>query len=287
MGLQDREYYRDETSPVGIQFNFQTMVAKLIVVNVGLFIVNIFSSGQLFDYLKASPASLVNISRCWQLLTYGFAHVDPVHILFNMFALWMFGREVEARRGSNEFLVVYLVTLVMGSVVWCGRYLLGGFPADVVEAAANGPWLLGASGAVSAVVMLFILANPKQQLLLFFVVPVPAWAVGALFIFLNVVGTDNNVAYDVHLVGIACAFLYHFSRVTLTRGLPSWVTSSAGRLQGKPALKVHDPDDHYADLDAEADRILDKVHREGESSLTRRERKILKDYSRRMRQKHH
>ena len=100
-------------------------------------------------------------------------------------------------------------------------------------------------------------------------------------------GTDNNVAYDVHLVGIACAFLYHFSGITFTRWVPGWLTSTAGRLQPKPSLKVHDPEDDYADLDAEADRILDKVHREGESSLNRRERKILKDYSRRMRQKHH
>ena len=280
MGLQDREYYRDETSPPGIQFNFQTMVSKLILVNVGLFVINIFTSGRLFSYMAATPDSLVDITRVWQLLTYGFAHANPFHILFNMFALWMFGREVEARRGSQEFLAVYLLSLVIGGTVWCGRYLLMG--------SEGGASLVGASGAVSTVIMLFILANPKRQLLLFFAIPAPAWAVGALFVFMNMMGmrSNENIAYDVHLAGVACAFLYHFSGVTLTRWAPGWLSSAARGLKSKPKLKVHDPDDQYSDLDSEADRILDKVHREGESSLNRRERQILKDYSRRMRQKH-
>lgn len=279
MGLQDREYYRDETPPAGLQFNLKTMVAKLVVANAVLFIVNMLTSGWLFDHMRATPESLTDITKVWQLLTYGFAHGDPIHILFNMFALWMFGRDVEERRGSNEFLIVYLVALVLGSVFWCGRCLLTN--ADVVG-------LVGASGAVSTIVMLFILANPKRKLLLFFVYPVPAWIVGVLFIVINVLGTrsEGNVAYDVHLVGIAFAFLYHFSRTKFERLVPGWLTSTTGKLKSKPSLKVHDPEAYYADLDAEADRILDKVHREGESSLNRRERKILKDYSRRMRQKH-
>ncbi len=60
-----------------------------------------------------------------------------------------------------------------------------------------------------------------------------------------------------------------------------------GRLfKRRPDLKVHRPSEYYRDLDEQADRLLEKVHREGESSLSPKERRILEDYSRRMRQKH-
>ena len=57
---------------------------------------------------------------------------------------------------------------------------------------------------------------------------------------------------------------------------------------GAPQLKVHDPEveERYREMDDEADRLLDKVHREGEASLSEKERRLLEDYSRRMRQKH-
>jgi hypothetical protein len=54
----------------------------------------------------------------------------------------------------------------------------------------------------------------------------------------------------------------------------------------RPPLKVHDPERFYQDRDAEADRALEKLHTQGEASLTAKERQILEDYSRRMRQKH-
>jgi hypothetical protein len=56
-------------------------------------------------------------------------------------------------------------------------------------------------------------------------------------------------------------------------------------LKPKPDLRVHDPESYYDDLDAEGDRVLEKLKSEGEQSLTRRERQVLEDYSRRMRQK--
>jgi hypothetical protein len=53
----------------------------------------------------------------------------------------------------------------------------------------------------------------------------------------------------------------------------------------RPKLKIHAPEPTYDNLDAEADRVLEKLHQEGEASLTPRERRVLEDYSRRMRQK--
>jgi len=59
---------------------------------------------------------------------------------------------------------------------------------------------------------------------------------------------------------------------------PKWIKPG-------PSLKVHDPEEYYDNLDAEADRLLEKVNREGLSSLSDKERRVLEDYSRRTRQK--
>src|SRR5690606_19701756 len=100
---------------------------------------------------------------------------------------------------------------------------------------------------------------------------------------------NNPVAYDVHLVGAAFAGAYWYFGWNFR-----WIPGLDGFGQGgkakrwfkpRPELKVHDPEAFYEDLDAEADRLLAKVHEEGEGSLTPREKKILEDYSRRLRQK--
>jgi hypothetical protein len=57
-------------------------------------------------------------------------------------------------------------------------------------------------------------------------------------------------------------------------------------LRPRPKLRIHDPAVRYRELDEEADAVLAKVYREGEASLSAKERKILEDYSRRMQQKH-
>jgi hypothetical protein len=101
-----------------------------------------------------------------------------------------------------------------------------------------------------------------------------------------------SIAFDVHLVGAAFAIAYYRFGWNLGRILPSPAWLGGGRpkfkFRRRPKLKLHDPDaeDHYNEQDDQADRILEKVNREGMDSLSRKERRILEDYSRRMRQKH-
>jgi hypothetical protein len=92
------------------------------------------------------------------------------------------------------------------------------------------------------------------------------------------------VAHDVHLAGAALGFAYFYLQWNFGRLLPG-----RGAMQGfkrKPKLRVHDPDADYQARDTEGDALLEKVNREGLDSLTPREKKILEEYSRRMRQKH-
>lgn len=291
MGLYERDYYQDDIERRGLSIGGKSMVNYLIGVNVAVFVAGMFlNSGRapvdpLTEKLMVSAETLTQPWMLWQLLTAGFAHHGIFHILFNMLSLWMLGRQVEARYGAMEFLRIYLVSVVLGSLAFAAREYFFVSPKDWHSG-------LGASGAVTTIVMLFVLNNPKQMLLLFMVVPVPAWVVGVLLIGLNLLGfaapegtNVQQIAYDVHLAGAAFGATYFYFGWDLgkivVRGL-----RRPRKIKSEAQLKLHDPEDYYQNLDSEADRILDKIHREGETSLTARERKILEDYSRRMRQKH-
>ncbi len=106
------------------------------------------------------------------------------------------------------------------------------------------------------------------------------WIVGSLG------GGRGNVAYTAHLAGAAFAFLYFRSHINLGRLLPARFSFSLNWFKPRPQLRVHDPKDNHPQVDEQADRILDKLHRQGETSLSSKERRILEEYSRRMRQKH-
>lgn len=291
MGLYDRDYYREEQGPPGIQLGGLMMVTKLVIVTAALYLVNKFAGRDnwlMLDALAVKPDVLAKPWLLWKLVTYGFAH-DPLeirHIFWNMFGLWIFGRDVELVYGRKEFLRIYIVALVLGSLVWCLREFFSAAPEDWVP-------LLGASGAVTAVVLLFVFHFPKRTILLFFVLPVPAWVLGLIIVGGNVYNTlfasvGQTVAFDVHLVGAAFAACYFYFGWNIGRVLPG--VGGAGfsrpRIKRRPKLKIHDPDRSYEEQDEEADRLLEKVGREGMDSLTSKERRILEDYSRRMRQKH-
>ena len=224
----------------------------------------------------------------YQFLTAGFAH-DPEnlwHIMGNMFGLYVFGRPLEERYGPREFLRFYLVAPVSRNDH------LGSF---VVTSRAVRPYCLGASGGVTAAIILFCLLFPKATLLLFFAIPIPAWLFGVFLVATDLFGHNEpgsgvQVAFDVHLTGALFALAYwyfgwNFGRLPGLAQLSRLFASPKRWVKPGPSLKVHDPEEYYDNLDAEADRLLEKVNRDGLSSLTDKERRVLEDYSRRTRQK--
>ncbi len=204
------------------------------------------------------------------------------HIFFNMLSLYFLGRSVEDRLGKWEFFRFYILAIVLCGAVWCGLH------------AGNNEILLGASGATTAVTMLFVFCFPQANLLLMMAIPVKAWMVGILIIVLNLFtpnmeGQGNRVAYDVHLVGAAFAAVYFYGGLNLAflgAFIRDLQTKWRGRRQG---MKVYRPTREAggksARDDQESDRILDKIHREGQDSLTAKERKFMEQYSRQVRQR--
>jgi membrane associated rhomboid family serine protease len=302
MGIYDREYYQAE-GPRGFTITGgpRLIVTNLVIITVAISIVAIFTgvTAERNDYRLTSLLALKADAyrrpwEIWNLLSYGFAHAPGIwHVGLNMLMLWMFGREIELRLGRLEFLWYYLTAIVFAGLVWLGlenAWLLG-TEAGTTWGVLRNPTMVGASGGVTAVFILFVWYYPRQTLYVYGLFALPAWVLGAIVIGQDLLraltGQTGNVAWQAHLGGAAFALLYVQLGVRLSQLAPA-----RGRWQrpwkwlGRGArLRVHRPDSDRDTLDAEADRILDKVHREGEQSLSGRERRILEQYSRRMREK--
>lgn len=291
MGIYDRNYYRDDQSNSFFSLNQgvggRSMVLVLIGVNVAAFLLDVFSPDgtNLRDFLALND---IDAARPWywfRILTAAFAHNDAGHLFGNMLVLFFFGRPIEGVYGSKKFLWMYLTAAIFANIVWL-----------LVEAAKPGfSSVLGASGATTAVFLLFCVHFPHQKIYLLFFpfFGIPAWIMGVIFIGQDVLGQLGmstqegvNVAFLVHLSGAAYAYFFYRTRWALDQIIPTdFDTKSIQKsLRSKPKLRVHHPDSSD-DLESQADQVLRKLHEQGETSLSARERKILEEYSRRIKQR--
>lgn len=279
MGIYDRDYARE--SEPGLQVGLPaSMVNRIVLLTGVVYLVQYFASPAFTMFLSLEADWFRRPWQVYQLLTYGFLHApgNVVHVLGNMFVLWMFGRELESRLGAREFLLFYLFSIVVAGLVWSLTTTLTepGMPAFV----------LGASGAVSACVALFALTYPRRTVYLYFAIPVPMWLLGVLWILGDISGATGGsreqVAFTAHLGGAAYGAIYFFTRFLPIR----WLGNLGGKLPrvGRPNLRVHDPDDGEDDLQSQVDRILEKINAQGQDSLTWRERRTLEMASRKYRE---
>jgi membrane associated rhomboid family serine protease len=141
----------------------------------------------------------------WQLATYSFLHDqnDVLHLLFNMWGLFLFGSEIERLFGSRWYASYYMVCVVTAAIAQL-----------IVSAVAGGPpyATVGASGGVFGLLLAFGVYFPRRQLMLIFPpVPMPAWVFvllyGVIELFLGVTGTAPGVAHFAHLGGMVGGFL--------------------------------------------------------------------------------
>ncbi len=283
MGIYDRDYVRRDAPALGARD--LSAVALLIGANLLIYVAAIaVKEGPrypLVDWLKLEVGSLERPWEWWRFVSYGFVH-DPqrlAHVALNMLALFFFGRPVEERYGKGEFLRLYFLLLAASGLV----YVL----LERLRGAGEQDALYGASGAVAGILILFALNYPRQQVLLFFVIPTPAWVLAIGMVVLDMLGAMSGrggIAYTAHLAGAALGFLYYRSR---------WNLSSLGRMLPRvrrPRLRTvrpesFEPEEPADDLDRTVDRILAKMSQHGMDSLTEAERRTLEEASRRYREK--
>ncbi len=138
----------------------------------------------------------------WQLLTYGFLHGDTTHIFFNMFGLWMFGRDLERFMGSQRFLVYFLVCVVGAGII---QLIVAGMQGGLYPT-------VGASGGVFGILLAYGLTFPNRIVVPLFP-PIPMRAItfvfvyGLLELYLGVSGGAPGVANFAHLGGMLFGFL--------------------------------------------------------------------------------
>jgi membrane associated rhomboid family serine protease len=183
-------------------FDRITATNKAIVgANVAVFLLQMFGSGLTLFALWPLQSGLF---RPWQVLTYGFMHGSWLHIFFNMFAVFMFGSEVERLFGARRYLVYYLLCVVGAALM----HLIVVSVAPGMPLAAT----VGASGGVFGLLLAFGMAFPRRELIIFPIpVPIQAWLAvtlyGAMELYLGVTRTASGVAHFAHLGGMATGFV--------------------------------------------------------------------------------
>lgn len=143
--------------------------------------------------------------QIWQLVTYGFLHVTPIHILLNMYALWLFGSPMENAWGTRTFTIYYFVCVIGAGLV---QLVVTTYSAD----AGNIYPTLGASGGVFGLLLAFGLTFPEERLMLIFppVILRAKWLViiyGGIELFFGVTGTAEGIAHFAHLGGMLAGYL--------------------------------------------------------------------------------
>lgn len=183
-------------------FNYVTLI--IVAVNVAAFILTGSGRNANFQYLFGlQPVLFTRAHYYWQLLTYMFMHGSWSHLLGNMIGLLFFGVYIEKQLGSKEFLLFYLLCGILCGAASLAIYLV----ADLHQIL-----LVGASGAVYAVLLLFAVIFPRATVFIMGIVPAPAPLLVAIYagiaVFEQVFGMNQGVAHMTHLSGFAAAWIY-------------------------------------------------------------------------------
>jgi membrane associated rhomboid family serine protease len=188
----------------------------LIIANVIVYLLELQMGRVLFQWFALWPGAGPGLASLpvltpWQLITYSFLHGGLTHLAFNLFALWMFGGELEKVWGARRVAMAYFASVVSGAVA---QLLVSG-----VFGPAGGP-VIGASAGVFGILLAYALVFPNRTIMpLIPPIPMPARVFVLLYavleLVLGVTGTQVGVAHFAHLGGLLGGWLvYRYGRVT-------------------------------------------------------------------------
>ena len=285
------------------KFKQADIVKKYIFVNVAVYIIFVligvfsvlFNERTLAAGVRSLfevPASVeVLLHRPWTLFTYMFMHADLMHILWNMLALYVFGRIFLDSFSTRHFVGTYILGGVMGALFFVVAYNVFPYFSNAVD----GTWLVGASASVLAIVVAAAVRNPESRvnLLLFGSVKLSTLAIVAVLISVFLLSGNNAGGNFAHLGG---AFAGYAIALLLRRGIDltnvvnrpvDWFTGLFIKRpfkRKKKAKFTYSAGKRNADYDYNArkksdeaaiDKILEKIKKGGYASLSEEEKRHL------------
>lgn len=281
MGSENRDYFSDDQYGSGGSFRSagpMGIIAKIIIATTVCFVATTVAE-PLGELLRVSRDGVFS-GKIWQLITYGFsapprAAQSGGTILFfalAMYILYWVGNMVLPLIGKAEFIWLYISSILVGGLAWIG------FPTN--------PGGVGIDGTRIGMEAMFIWAAmryPYHEIRLFGIIPLQFWILAAITVLLevwpSVISAGGGVLTASPMlaaIAFAASHQYFGWRFTALR-------ESLARLKPKPKLRVYSPDDKAAskeeELSSKVDEILAKISRDGEESLTSKERKLLKQAS--------
>jgi membrane associated rhomboid family serine protease len=304
MGIYDREYYRDKTRGSGWLSGAAPACKAIIAINVACYLAQKLVGLDFDVWFRGDTDAVFQKFQVWRLLTGTFLHdsYNPWHIVFNMLFLWMVGREMESFYGSRDFVALYLSAAVFSSLVWAVFDQFGPF--------ANHSLMVGASGAVMAIVVIYTLYYPRREILVMFILPVEMWLFLVIYLGYNLIQmlspNQDRTAYSAHIGGAVYGYLYKVGDLRLSRlekmfrrrprlrivsGEPrdsgasarpsmgsTWTSGTAASTRPSSTAVITEEQ-----FDEKLDQILVKIAQQGRGSLTEEENRILEEASRRAR----
>jgi membrane associated rhomboid family serine protease len=174
-----------------------TILIAIIVVNVLISYkgFNDFSFFRKYEFHVGS----IRAGEQIRMLSSGFLHADMTHLIFNMLTLWFFAPVVIGYLGDFSFGLVYFGSLIFGSLL-----------TMVFHKNDYSYRAVGASGAVTGVLYSAILLQPDMMLGIFFVIPIPAYLFGILYLLYSIYGMkakNDNIGHTAHFGGAVGGYL--------------------------------------------------------------------------------
>lgn len=302
MGFEDREYFQDQSG--NLSWGSDTPTTKrLLIFTVAIFFLQTLVTRPIADPVLIMKFSSNKVSyidewfmldaaatlqgQIWRIVTYPFCHDRqyPFGLVFDMLLLWFLGRRLERMYGSQEFLLYYLGASTLAGIVF-------------LTIGATTPLLVPLSGAAPAVMALFTLYAihfPREELIVFWLVPVQIFVLLLIYIGVDTytvlramqseIGWPVAVHSAAHLSGAGFAWMYRHFNWHLS-GL--WNGASNMRMAWRRAtnsrrLRVYQPSEEPNAFEEKLDAILAKIHEHGSESLSDSERAFLEKASQRKR----
>lgn len=257
-----------------VQFGFgpgggmPPVVKNLLIANGIVYVLQMLTGNGILPFFGLIPRMAWGSGFVWQFGTYMFLHGGLMHIALNMYALYIFGSEIERMWGSREFLKYYLITGIGAGLFYTLLNPMSPIPT------------IGASGAIAGILVAFAMMFPDRRLtlLLFFVLPVSmsarTMAIGFAVISLlsGAAGARDGIAHFAHLGGMVIGWIY-LKRGQSLKPLKDWFYKQKRERNMKAA---YEKEQEAEKLRRMADAILDKANAVGFDNLTKDEKLILK-----------